>query len=77
MFKHKVTPAKTGTETSNTNVVDHFSDGADTSEPKKGAKKAKVVKKGIAQIVKKKQKKGGWKYVDELEIPQAIRKGRK
>ncbi|MDI1488617.1 MAG: hypothetical protein OHK93_007892 [Ramalina farinacea] len=65
VFKHKVTPVKTGTETSDTKISDHFSDGADTSEPKQSAKKTKVVKKGIAQIVKKKQKKGGWKYVDE------------
>ena len=63
--KCKVTPAKTVTETSNTNSVSkHFSDGADTSEPKKSAKKAKVVKKGIAQVVKRKQKKGGWEYVE-------------
>ena len=64
-MKHKITPAKTWTDTSNTKVTDHFSDWVDNSEPKQDAKKTKVVKKGIAQIVKKKQKKGGWKYVDE------------
>ena len=77
-MKHEVTPAETGIETSNINgVSEHVSDGVANSEPKKSPKKAKVVKKGIAQVVKKKQKKGGWKYVDESEIPQVIGERRK
>ena len=75
--KNNVTPAKTGTETSKTNVSDPFLDGVDTPEPKQSAKKTKIVKKGIAQVVKKKANKGGWKYVEELEIAQDIGKRQK
>lgn len=75
--KRKVTPAEAVTETSNTNVSNRLSDGADRSKPKISAKRAKVVKKGIAQVVKKKQKKGGWEYVEESDMVQDIGKRRK
>lgn len=67
--KCKGTPPRTANETSKTNDVSEYV--SDTSAAKKGAKKGKVVKKGIAQIVKKEKKKGGWKYVEESETTGA------